>query len=265
MFGQLHSKYVENTPLILRNKGAIEEASFVERYMEQFKSSVKSPDDDYQEFSFLHEFLPESVKDFVPRTSPIKFEHVLVDDVPKVLEEMLIKLCDRIGAKYRYADVALVDWYEQAKSSMKTGLELDFVRHIGRCCHIIQDTCVPMHCRVIGNIKDIFDVFKHKDPNHNKFEAFCGDTYDLEEILKIDFSLDALYEIPSALQETAKKSREYVEMCDGIKFSIFWFRILKLLGLAKVNEDYKKAADYANSMAQINTVRFLYKAIKECR
>jgi hypothetical protein len=259
MFGTLHSKYIENTPRLLRTKNANEEADFIDKNMDELIAAVISPDTDYSELTFLHDFLPENLKKIIPKTSPIKFEHILVDDLPEATVDVFTKICDRIGAKYRYADVTLNDWYEAAKLSNKVGMKSDFLKHLGRCCHLVQDICVPMHCRLSANLRDIFDVFKLTDPNHKRFEAYCEKTYSIDGL---DFNLDKPYEVPSSLQECAKKSREYIQMCDGIKFTTLWYKILKMLGILTDNEDYVKAAKYSNSTAQINTVIFLYYAVK---
>jgi hypothetical protein len=263
MFGSLHVKYIENTPLILRQKNEISEAEFLEKNLDILKQAVVTPDADYAEFTFLHDFLPEELKKVIPRTSPIKFEHVLVDDVPKVFEDVFIKICDRMGVKYRYADVTLEDWYGKAIDSYKEKNEYDFFRHIGRCCHLVQDICVPMHCRLVANFKDVFDVFKLKDTNHEKFEKYCGQTYSIDSILKEKIDLDIVFQIPGTMREIAKASREHIHACDGIVFPSFWFRLLQILGLVKDNEDRLSAANYTNSMAQINTVLFLHRVLKE--
>ena len=256
----LHVKYIENSVRLLRIKTAIKEADFIEKYINSFKEAVKSPDSDYPEFTFLRKFLPENIRKIMPRTSPIKFEHVLVDDVPKFAEGIFIKICERLSTKYRYADQTLIDWYELARIAYKQKNEIDMVRHLGRCCHLIQDICVPMHCKVIGNLRDVFDIFKCKDKNHSRYESYCDSIYNIE---CHDIDLTIPFIIPNTLQEIAKKSREYVQTCNNTKFTSIWSNILKFFNLIHENKEYRQAAEYTNKTAQTYTVNFLYHALQE--
>jgi len=258
MFGTLHVKYMQVLPDLLKQKGYNCQAEIVEKNMELLQKAVQAPDSDYQEYQIFFDLIPAELRKRIPRTSPIKFEHVLVDDVPKEIEDVLKKICSRFGIKYRYADETVNEWYKQAKELWPIDRQRALEK-IGRCCHLIQDICVPMHVRVLANLCDVFDVFKNRDRNHNKYEKYCEEVFKLRNLL---FDINT-FEVPQTLREIAKETRTYIEMCDGIKFDSLWYSILKMLKIVKANEDYKTAADYSNLAAQVNTVLFVLTFFKE--
>jgi len=258
MFSLLHSKYIETLPSLLRQKGCVCQAEIVEKNLELLKKAVQAPDSDYQEYTIFFDLIPAELRKRIPRTSPIKFEHVLVDDVPKEIEDVLKRICMRFGVKYRYADETVDEWYKEATELWKTDQQAALEK-IGRCCHLIQDICVPMHVRVLANLCDIFDVFKNRDRNHSKYEKYCEETFKPRTLL---FDVND-FKVPQTLRDIAKETRNYIEMCDGIKFTSMWYSILKMFKIIKNNEDYKTAADYTNSSAQINTVLFIITFFKE--
>jgi len=258
MLDKLHSKFIENTPLLLRSKGAIKEALFVEENLEDFKKSVMCID--IIEFSFLRDFLPEGLRRNVPSKSKIKFEHLMLERVPSFLEDIFASICNRFGVRYRYADSAIKILYQKAKDNLKEDNKTEFIRNVGKCCHIIQDICIPMHCKEISKINDVFNIFNCVDPYHKKFEKYCNKIFKLQDI---DFDLSIQFEIPETILQIAKQSRENFEKCSGVQFSSFIFETLKKLKFLKQNEEYKEIAKLAIATAQINTVLFIYKALNE--
>lgn len=262
-----HLECIESAPRILTYAGFEKEAEFLSSHLYNLKAAAISPDRDYSNFIKYLDLLPDHIRKNIPSTSPMKFEHFLFDSAIEKHLSYLKLVFALMHVKFRFADETIVDWYNQAKEAAFYGKIDSFIWHIGRCCHLVQDVCVPMHCCVRGSIKDVIDLSQHNQPNHNRFEKFCADNISSEDDKSIGLLLvqkaNLNYDPLDALKKRAESSRALISACDGIKFDSKIFKILRLFGM-KFNEDYKMAADQVNYSGKLDTAVFLHHSIKNC-
>jgi len=127
--------------------------------------------------------------------------------------------------------------------------------YLGRSCHLIEDITVPMHCRLTGNLIDIWQVSNHEQLNHNKFERYCSDKFIAGGR---DVKLSEEFVLPETMFEIAKESRKYLKYCDGVgPGCIFNFPPLNFL-LPWFVEDYEKAMLKSTERGEIYTVKLVH-------
>lgn len=252
--GQSHSDIISNVPEHLIRLGFNKEGSILNNHMDILKVGVESPDLDYPGLKVPEDLVPPWLKP-ITSTSVAKWEHTLVDDIPKEIEVMFKKLALRFHIKFRYADETIVDWIGIAQEHWRQGDTYNAMRHLARACHLIQDICVPMHCKVRGNVMDVWNVLNCEHPNHEKFERHCIKMYQ-PVTSKID--LDDNFKLPDITYKIAKKSRKQLKYCDGFGpggiFNVIPFRYI----FPCLVEDYDKAAETATRRAEKYTVMLVH-------
>jgi len=263
MFGSLHAKYIKATPAYLRTAGFPQQAEIIEGNMDWMMQAVQSPDADYSQYVIPVDKLPDALK-FLGGTSPIKWEHVYPVDFPAVFTAALQTLSvDVLKIPYRYADVAILEWWKKAVDLWETD-QKQSLWHIGRACHLVEDVSVPMHVAVTGNLKDCFDVFAKREPNHNKYEMYCETVY--SPIVNIG-ALVPITDLPGMIKQVATETSKFVGMASGFTLPAFISRFTPKFILQKImktyNDNYEKAANYSNSSAQRYTVSLLHAFFKE--
>jgi hypothetical protein len=221
------------------------------------KKGVKSPDSDYPELKIPEELVPEWLKPLPSKTSVGKWEHVLVNDMPKELDDYIRKVAKHFNIKYRYADEAMVDWFQIAVNHWDEGRIDSSMWHLSRACHLIQDITVPMHCRISGNLADVWQVLHHEEPNHEKFEKYCTNNFQVGNVDTKEIALNENFKLPDKAQELAGKSRKILKYCDGIgpgcvmNFPPFSF-------LPWFVEDYDKAMNISCTRGEVYTVKLIH-------
>jgi hypothetical protein len=258
MFSELHEKYADYCLQFLTS----EQQEIIKPNIELFKRAMISPDFDYADIHLPEEIvklLPNKLQMLATSTSLGKWEHMLPIDFPgeasEFIEEYIKKLTD---INFRYADEAIVDWFNLALKYCKDGDIPTALYHLGRACHLVQDICIPMHCLMCLNLVDAVDIITGNEPNHNTFELHCNTNF--EQIKQLIIVSDKKFELPITIHEIAEHSRELFFYCDGINFlsvknikfrnflrKIFWFLL----------ENYDKAATEVNQNAINYTVSFV--------
>jgi hypothetical protein len=266
MFGDLHEKFVQYTPLFLRSVGEYNEATIIEENMQLLKSACKSPDNDYPEYKIPDKLIPswmsDDIKSVIKGTSIAKWEHTYPLDIPKEVSEFIKIIAEQLlKIPYRYANTTILDWFNKAVY-LWTINRSESLNHIGRCCHLVQDVSVPVHIAVSGNFKDVYNVFTRTNPNHKRFEQYCSNVFTVSQK---KFELKEL-KISEVIKEIALNSKEYLKYCDGISLPNWTSKIMskwlfKFLG-SLINDDYQKAAIYTNESAQKYTVLLFHTFFK---
>jgi hypothetical protein len=263
MFGSLHGKYMLEVPRLLRVSGETSEGDFVQQNMDLMISAVKSPDYDLKNVKIPTRSFPPTLRG-VSAAAPV-WEHVLVPDCPPVIELFLRNVvCGQFLHKtFYWADGALSSWYNLALSSWASD-RLVAMRHIGRCCHLIQDLSVPHHTTVFGNIKEVWNLFSEQSFVQKQYEGYCETQWKPPQSA---YNLSEVISVPSVAVNIANASRGYMYLCDGITLPS-WLRNSRFRDLFyKLNklwkEDFYTAATYSNNSAMKYTVLLIHKFFRD--
>ena len=218
--GSMHSQIIRNMPNAiskhikdptLGNQAIIDT---INKYLSIMEDGVVSPDNDYSQYTIPTDLLPAELKPY--NTSLVKWEHYLPNDVPKPIEDALRTFSkDIIHTEFMYADNATLAWFMKAQTFYRNGQTDSAMYHLGRCCHLIEDVTVPMHCKMSGAIVDVWQTLQGKEPNHEKFERICNEQY---STLSYDYDLGTITNIRQDLRSIAADSRVEYRLCDGIGY-----------------------------------------------
>lgn len=262
-----HARQVQNFIKIFErsnlNSNTFLVTDIMNKNMELMKEGAKSPDADYADILTIpNDWFPKGMKG-VYNTSLAKWEHVLYDEVPKPIEDLLKRVCkDILHTELMYADDAIPLWYSNAVTFWKKGEKDSALYEISRCCHLIQDITVPMHCKSSSLLVDSWNILNHQEANHKKFERL-SETYITEtEYVK----LYVIKDLKKEAQEIAKESRKIYRLCDQkgserltknpLTTWITWI-------IPSLKEDYEKAIEISNERSQKYTVLLLYTFFNE--
>ena len=227
------------------------------------RNGVASPDADYADVATIpQKWLPKSLRPY--STSIVKWEHILPDDMPKPIEKILIRVNKELLHKeLMYADKTIPLWYNEAVKLWKAGEKDSALYKIARCCHLIEDITVPMHCKVSSVIIDAWQSLNHIEANHKKFERLCGIRY-VPNSHK--YKIKIIKDLEKESHKIASKSRKIYKLCDEVGSTKLtknpltsWVTFL----LPWLKEDYDKAIIMSYRRGEEYTVRLLYTFFKE--
>jgi hypothetical protein len=252
-----HSKFAASVEVLLRRGGATAEADFVKANVVQFGNAMTSPDSDLSNIKIPSRLFPAGLRGVATTAIPF-WEHVIVPDCPSVITAFLRDVvCGQILHKpFMWADGAIVAWYNLAITRWNAGNrdgKDGALWHLGRCCHLIQDLCVPHHTTVFGNIKELYNAFAEKSLVQSRYEAYCHQQYRMTTGF-YELSEASGITLPAMLINIANTSRGYMYLCDGItlpswlansRFRDLFYKLNKLW-----KEDFSTVAKYSNTTAE---------------
>lgn len=258
--GSLHSKYIEKVPEVLDHHQSsllkAETKNIVKQNMELMKDGCQSPDRDHPELKIPDEWLPESLRKY--NTSVAKWEHTLPNDVPKEIESILQKACKEVLKKdFLYADKTIKLWYDSAKVLWKENKKEEALYKLARCCHLIQDLTVPMHCKVSSGLIDAWNTLRDEEPNHEKFERLATEVYKPNTH---DYKISSIEDLEKEMNEIAEKSRKIFRLCDQVGYTWMtrciltkWITVI----IPILKEDYEKALKISTQRGEEMTIRLI--------
>lgn len=248
-----HIRFMQRVPFWLEKAGYIDEAKIISDNMSNLIIFVVAPDESYPQLKIPDDMMPEWIKEY-DNGYIGKWEHTLPNDVPNELTLLLKDISVRFDFKFRYADETIKDWMDSASYFWNINDKYMAMRYLAYSCHLIQDLTIPMHCKATGNIKDIWDLLNHNNPNHNKFEQYCSSNW-IESDKNFNINDFSVEKTPSDL---ANKSRNILKYCDGIgKGEIFNYPPLCWIFPFWV-ENYSYVCKISNQRGEEYTARMIH-------
>jgi hypothetical protein len=262
-----HGKFAQSVATLLTRGGAPTEDAYIQQNVAAFANAMTSPDMDLSNIKIPTRLFPAGLRGVASTAIPF-WEHVIVNDCPTVIRNFLRDVvCGQILHKpFMWADGAMTVWYASALSSWAANDRSKALWHLGRCCHLIQDLCVPHHTTVFGNIKEIYNLFLEKSMIQDQYEAYCSQQYELTTgtVKLSDYSTVT---VPGTLISIANTSRGYMYLCDGITLPS-WLRNSRFRDLLyKLNknwkEDFSTVAKYSNVTAEKYSTLLTHKFFRD--
>jgi hypothetical protein len=263
-----HGKYAVSVATMLSRGGALTEGAYISANRVQFASAMASPDSDLSSVKIPTRLFPSSLRGVASTAIPF-WEHVIVPDCPAVITTFLRDVvCAQILHKpFYWADGAFTAWYALALSRWASGNRNGSdgaLWHLGRCCHLIQDLCVPHHTTVFGNVKELYNAFMNKSSIQSNYEKYCDQQYKMSTG---SYNLSEAVTVPGTLVSIANSSRSQMYLCDGITLpswlrnSIFRDLLYKLNKTWK--EDFYTVANYSNKTAEKYSTLLTHKFFRD--
>lgn len=262
-----HGKFASTVAIMLTRGGASAEGTYINNNLKAFANAMASPDSDLSNIKIPSRLFPASLRGVASTAIPF-WEHVIVPDCPTVIKTFLRDVvCAQILHKsFYWADGAITAWYALALSKWAANDRPTALWHLGRCCHLIQDLCVPHHTTVFGNVKELYNAFMDKSSIQANYENYCDQQYRMSTS-SYNLSDYTSITIPGTLISIANTSRSYMYLCDGITLpswlrnSIFRDLLYKLNKTWK--EDFYTVANYSNTTAEKYSTLLTHKFFRD--
>lgn len=247
--GGLHASILETVPECLNVAGYRDESDSIRRYMKLMQAAIRTPEVD---IGVPDDLMPEWL--FREENCIGPWEHTLPDRLPVEVDQLLRNVAHERGVPFRFADETVHEWLATARTMWLTG-EIDSALWVvARCCHIIQDLTMPMHCKMRGNLREVWQVLNKEDRNYREFEQFCSEVF---QGGGFRVNLGEEFKVPKTLYHIARRSRKRYSSCDGWRIKELDFPPVPWL-LPFVSENYPKATRASMVDAQKYTVLFIH-------
>jgi len=258
-----HGKFAKSVETLLRRSGAGVAADLVKQYEGIFAHGMVSPDSDLANIKIPKTLVPKSLRGVASVAMPF-WEHVIVPDCPELIEKFLREVvCDKfLNRKFMWADEALVVWYDLAIEKWREGEQGDAFWHLGRCCHLIQDVCVPHHTTVFGNLTEIYNLLAERNMAQYEYEKYCDEHYIISDGY---FDLSEAYDmdLKKMIVSIANLSRQYIHLCDGIELPSWvkgaFLKKLFYMFSRKWKEKFDAVTEFSNMTADKYSTLLTYK------